>query len=157
MLNIIFTEERILFFPILPLTITTIPFLPNEEVATNYTELQLVVEIHDAENYFICEWHGPSITSIAILNNTNQNIECKNQTTSAIQTTCFYSNGIVTATLHFLAPINVNQAGFYFVGCMILDSSNFIEIVAQIYIEISGKRRISYSLFQNMLHLMIKM
>ena len=111
------------------------PFLPNNEVATNYPGLKLMTQIEEADSYHSCAWRRDSTFLSTIFS--RDVIACNfNRTDPLFVQTCVETNNIVTATATFRLPMQENDGGLYQVGCRLLDLNEVV--VAQTNIIISG-------------------
>ena len=138
--------------------ITTLPFLPNNEVATNYPALKLMTQIENRNRYQDCLWHdgGRSLATIF-----SSAVPCSDRTTPSFELTCIETNNLVTATAAFLSPVQQSDGGVYQVLCRLFDLSEVI--IAQISIIVSGKYLMAFTnlycksyLFLNVLLIFLK-
>ena len=113
--------------------ITLLPFLPNNEVATNYPALKLMTQIENDNRYESCLWYngGRSLGTIF-----GSAVPCSNRTEPNFALTCDTTNNFVTATAAFLSPVQQEDGGLYQVLCRSFDFSEVI--IAQISITVSG-------------------
>ena len=127
------------FAQILPITnITTTPLLPDNKITTGYSGLEMMIRIEAADLYESCRWLKDkssigTIFSIIISCNTNF-VESENH-----QFNCFEENQVITATVTFVSPVDIDDSGNYRVQC--LDGSLKEFIIAQLNIMVMGKTR----------------
>ena len=124
--------------------ITTSPFLPNNEVATNYPALKLMTQIENWDQYHSCLWSDGRRSLATIFSSA---VPCSNRTEPSFALTCDETNKFVTTTVAFLSPVQQEDGGLYQVFCRSLDLSEVI--IAQISIMVSGK---SLMAFYNILY-----
>jgi len=118
--------------------ISTTPYLPKSEVATNYLGLTFMTIISDAIHFRYCEWHHVGFGFLHhIFSSSDSSIHC-NTYSFLFETTCSYDlNNTITTSFGYLSPLTVNQAGIYFVRCV----TNYAGItVAETSIDVTGKR-----------------
>ena len=111
--------------------ITTTPFFLDNEIATGYSGLKLMIRIQAADLYQSCGWLKDENSIRAIFNKfiscTNNDAETKNHHFS-----CVEENEVVTATVTFVSAVDVDDNGNYRVQC--LDDSLAEFIIAQLNI-----------------------
>jgi len=76
-----------------PITITIMPFLPNNQISTFYRELKLVARIEEVNSYTECYWHTV-YRRIVIFDHSNS---CENRSRSS----CVKMNNVLQSTLLF--------------------------------------------------------
>ena len=114
--------------------ITTSPFLPNNVIATNYSNLKLMAQIEEINSYFYCSWFGDDRLLATIFS--SGSFLCRNRTVTSFYLTCVETNNVVTVTATFTSPVQENDGRVYQIRCRVFDLLEVI--VAQIHIEISG-------------------
>ena len=116
--------------------ITTTPLLPNNEIATGYSGLKLMTRIEAADLYQSCSWLKNESSLRAIFNTfiscSNNNVE-----TESHRFNCVKKKHVITATLTFVSPVDIDVSGNYRVQC--LDGSLIGFIIAQLNIMVMGK------------------
>ena len=119
--------------------ITTTPFLSNNEIATGYNGLKLMIRIEAADLYQVCRWLKKGISIGTIFNRNFNDITCNtnNVRTENHHFSCVEENQVVTATVAFVSPVDINDNGNYQVECSDASLAEFI--IAQINIMVMGK------------------
>ena len=116
--------------------ITTTPFLPDNEIATGYSGLKLMIRIEAADLYQSCSWLKDESFFWEIFNNfiscSNNNVKTNNH-----QFSCVEENQVVTATVTFVSAVDIDDNGNYRVQC--LDDSLKDVIIAQLSITVIGE------------------
>ena len=122
--------------------ITTDPFLPNKNVATNSSKLSLKTNI-DANEYFTCLWRVFSgnyqSVGITIFTTNKTEIICSRigNVISFIHF-CSISKMIATSSITFPTTVNMMDTGLYQIVCF--ENISFREkIVAAINLTVNGK------------------
>ena len=87
-------------------TITTIPHLPDNRVATNYAGLQ-VISMFDGSNYAICRWRiSPYQPTDLFIDIFGGGFTCADRNSHPdFQLKCVESNGIISSTLVVLVSL----------------------------------------------------
>ena len=119
--------------------ITTTPFLPDNEIATGYSGLKLMIRIEAADRYQSCRWFKNRITFGTIFNRNPNGLSCNinNVKTANHHFSCVEENKVVTATVTFVSPVDVGDNGNYQVECSdaVLEEFN----ISQINLTVMGK------------------
>ena len=125
------------FAQILPITnITTTPLLTDNEIATGYFGLKLMIRIEAADLYESCRWLKDESTIRTIF---NKFISCSydNVETESHHFSCVEENQVIAATVTFVSALDKADSGNYRVQCRNASLTEFI--IAQLNIMVMGK------------------
>ena len=114
--------------------ITITPLLSNNEIATGFFGLKLIIRIEAADLYQSCGWLKDGTAIGAIFNNW---IPCNNEENIIHRFSCVNMNQVVTATVTFVSPVAMKNSGNYQVQCFDDNLRQFV--IAQINIIVMGK------------------
>ena len=117
-------------------SITTLPFLPNNVVVTDYNSFMIMIQIENAGFYQGCFWLRNSSFIGAIFS--RESVVCNNRTDSAtgFKFTCVEANNIIKATATYMSPVQEHDSSLHQVFCRLHDLSEVV--IAQIDIKVSG-------------------
>ena len=119
-------------------TITTIPYLPNNKVATNYAGLQMI-SLFDGSNYAICRWRiSPYQPTDLFIDIFGGGLPCADRNPhSDFQLKCVESNGIINSTLVELFSLQTTLA----VGIVCAKTeTSVLQIILSTNINVHGKK-----------------
>ena len=116
-----------------PILLSTHPTLPKNIVATNFTNLQLIVSINHTFDT-ICQWLITSAISFSNIFFENHCLE--ERPNDNYRSTCETTDIIITYNLTFLLPIRTTLD--FFVGCYLINDP--IEMRNTITIFVQGKK-----------------
>ena len=115
--------------------ITTIPFLPDNKIATGYSGLKLMIRIEAANLYQSCEWLKDESFFGVIFSRNNDVTSCDNFE-NIHNFSCVEEKQVVTAAITKVSLVDMEDSGNYRVQCFNYDLMDFI--IAQLNIMVKS-------------------
>ena len=111
--------------------------LPNNEIVTGYVGLRLMIQIKAADLYQSCDWlKDESLIGAILRGNTDGILSCNTNNDRNHHFNCIEENQLVTATVTFVSPVDIDDSGNYRVRCW--NYSLITSIIAQLNIKVKG-------------------